>query len=45
MSKSSPKKRYTQLVEWLSTYAPSPKFKNKNKNKKESRLSYYSKKK
>ena len=43
MSKSSPKKRYTQLMSWLETYKPSPKAK-KNQPKKESRLSYYAKK-
>jgi len=42
MSKISPKQRYTQLMSWLSTYAPSPK--SKNKPKKESRLTYYNKK-
>jgi hypothetical protein len=52
MSKTSTKGRYEQLMSWLSTYPPSPKFKNKNKekstiqkfNKKESRLNYYKKK-
>jgi len=52
MSKISAKSRYTQLMSWLSTYPPSPKFKNKDKNKstvqkynkKESRLNYYQKK-
>ena len=43
MSKTSPKKRYTQLMSWLETYKSSPKAK-KNKSKKESRLSYYAKK-
>ena len=48
MSKSSPKGRYEQLMSWLSTYPPSPKFKNrasKTKSKptykKGSKLSYY----
>ena len=52
MSKASSKQRYLQLISWLSTYPPSPKFKNKNKdkstiqkfNKNESRMSYYQKK-
>jgi hypothetical protein len=52
MSKNSTKQRYEQLMSWLSTYPPSPKFKNKNKekstiqkfNKNESRLNYYKKK-
>ena len=52
MSKSSSKGRYEQLMSWLSTYPPSPKFKNKDKNKStiqkfnknESRMSYYQKK-
>lgn len=43
MSKTSPKKRYEQLMSWLDTYKPSPKSKKKE-NKKESRLSYYAKK-
>jgi hypothetical protein len=30
MSKTSPKKRYEQLMSWLDTYKPSPKSKKKN---------------
>ena len=29
MSKTSPKKRYEQLMSWLETYKPSPKAKKK----------------
>ena len=43
MSKTSPKKRYEQLMSWLETYKPSLKAKKKE-NQKESRLSYYAKK-
>jgi len=43
MSKTSPKKRYEQLMSWLDTYKSSPKSKKKE-NQKESRLSYYAKK-
>ena len=43
MSKTSPKKRYEQLMSWLDTYKLSPKSKKKE-NRKESRLSYYAKK-
>jgi len=47
MSKTSAKARYEQLMSWLSTYPPSPKFKSKKEstiqkyNKKESRINYY----
>jgi hypothetical protein len=43
MSKTSPKKRYEQLMSWLETYKSSPKVK-KSQPQKESRLSYYAKK-
>jgi len=48
MSKTSAKSRYEQLMSWLSTYPPSPKFKSKKaKNlgkpgyKNQSRMDYY----
>jgi len=48
MSKISAKKRYEQLMSWLSTYPPSPKHKSKNQKtlskpgyKKQSRMNYY----
>ena len=33
MSKTSPKKRYEQLMSWLETYKPSPKAKKKENQK------------
>ena len=44
MSKTSSKKRYTQLVSWLETFKSSPKFKNPKKRGKSSRMKYYAKK-
>jgi hypothetical protein len=44
MSKTSPKRRYTQLVSWLETFKSSPKFKNPKKRDKSSRMKYYAKK-
>ena len=44
MSKTSPKRRYTQLVSWLENFKSSPKFKNPKKRDKSSRMKYYAKK-
>ena len=46
MSKVSAKSRYTQLMEWLRTYPPSPKYKDKDSknSRKQSRMTYYKKK-
>jgi|TARA_B100001063_G_C16414782_1_gene381264 hypothetical protein len=44
MSKTSPKKRYTQLMSWLETFKSSQKFKDPKKRDKSSRMKYYAKK-
>tara|TARA_R110000803_G_scaffold36285_1_gene77999 strand:+ start:51 stop:188 length:138 start_codon:yes stop_codon:yes gene_type:complete len=42
MSTSSPKQKYTQIKDWLSTFKKSTS--STNKPKQESRMSYYKKK-
>lgn len=41
MSKTSAKQRYLQLVDWLGSYKPSPKYKKKQQAVKGSRINYY----
>ncbi len=44
MSKTSPKRRYTQLMSWLETYGPSQKSKQSKRRNKSSRNNQYAKK-